>query len=375
MLKKSVGILLATVMLMPGTVFAEKKNSTTMTIEEAVKYAKENSLVIKAKDAEIESAEYGCREAYIAQKKLKKSFDKNTEDIPGFSSMDISSLDTGLLMKGYYRDAADFALTVAKRAKEDAELGIEIDVKNNFYTYLNTFKAVKLAEDNLSNTKTKLEAAEKRFEMGSISQLDLKNFELSVLNAENTVKSEKRNAEMKLISLKNSMNYPIDEKLVPVGEFVFEQGELMSAEDTIKLSRTKNTYLNLTESLALSKKKMEMTVGYYTASHMSSKSAVAAYHSEEVKFKSNVDAIDMGIRQMYNGLVTMQEQMDYYKEYLDVLKSNTEATYVKHEMGLVTAADYREAEQGYFKAVNELNAMELSYVTTKLAYDNVYFQN
>ena len=44
-------------------------------------------------------------------------------------------------------------------------------------------------------------------------------------------------------------------------------------------------------------------------------------------------------------------------------------------MGLVTAADYREAEQGYFKAVNELNAMELSYVTTKLAYDNVYFQN
>jgi len=370
-LRKIIGILLMLTTLIPYTVSAEKQQTATMTVEQAIEYAKENSLVLAAKDAEIEKADYAYSEAYIAQKKFLKSVDNEEKKM----YVEISDFDTGLLMKGYYKELAAFGQTVARRAKEDALVDIEINVKNMFYTYLNSVKDVELAENNLANTKVKLEAAKKRFETGAISQLDLKNFELSVTSAENTVKSKKRDMEMNLMTLKNTMNYPIEKPLIPVGEFAFEKGELMSPEDAIKLSRTKNTYLNLTENLALSKKKMEMAVGYYTGSHISSKSAKASYNAEEVNYKNTVDSIDMGIRQMHNGLVTMLEQIDYYEDYLEVLKSNTEATYLKHEMGLMTAADYREAERGYFEAIHQLNSLELSYVTTKLAYDNVYFQN
>ncbi|MBP3361412.1 MAG: TolC family protein [Clostridia bacterium] len=340
--------------------YAEGADSTSMTVQEAVDYALEHSLTIAKCKADVYGKKYEMAQAKINQNQLKDN---------GY--LEVSSIETGLALKGYAYEATKLSYEVAQRSMEDNKKTIEVQVKNDFYTYLDSVSSTELAKQNLESAQTRLASAEMKLKSGAISELDCKNFELSVKSAQNALNSAQRDMEVKLITLKNTMNYPADKELVPVGRLEFEYGELMTAEEAIKKSRSESTYLNIADSLELAKKRWQISSGFYIGTQNEYKSEKATYESAVADFTQNVNNLDLGIRQMYNGLLTLKENVECAEFSLEIQKSNAEAAYLKYEMGLVTANDYRETEQSYIKAQNELQELKLSYITTKLKYDNM----
>lgn len=343
-----------------GSAFAAETDTTSMTIDQAVDYALKNSLTIAKCESEVYGKKYEMAQAKINQTLLKDN-----------KYLEVSSIEVGLSLKGYVYEASKLSYEVALRNAEDNKKQIEVQVKNDFYTYLDSVNNAELAKQNLESAKVRLESARKKLESGAISELDCKNFELSEKNAQNALNSAERDMETNLIALKNTMNYPAEKTLVPVGELKFEYGELMTPEEAIKKSRTESTYLNISDSLELAKKRWQISSGFYSGSQNEYKTEKATYEGAVSDFKQNVNNLDLGIRKMYNGLLTLKENIECAEFALEIQKSNAEAAYLKYEMGLVTANDYRDTEQAYIKAQNDLQSLKLSYTTTKLKYDNL----
>ena len=336
-------------------------NATTMTVEQAVEYALEHSDAFAKKDAEILTATYTLYQASLAEKRLKK--------MPEVPSM---TIDVYLSYVGYYTDAARFGETVAKRGKEDLEKSIQRDVKNDFYTYLNSVEIKNTAEENMQITQERMAAAKQKLDLGLISRLDYENFVLASKGAENSYNQAVRDCDYNLIKLKNTMNFPVESQLVPVGEFMYEPKEVLAAEEAIKKSREGNAYLNIYDTFELSKEKWKFYSNYYTSSQYEYKIEEGNFNAAQTDFRTNVNTLDMNIRSMYNSLLTIKEQIEYTQGYVDYLEDNAEAMYLRFEMGLVTASDWRQAQQEYFKTKNDLRALELTYFVNCMTYEGLF---
>ncbi len=343
---------------LPLCVFAD---STTMTVDEAVSYAIEHSDSFIKSNAEIQANTYSAYQTKATQSSLKKN--------PYLEDM---SVDVYLSFKGYYHKASKLAATVAERAKADLIKSTERNVKNDFYTYLNSAVAVEIAEENLSITKERMAAAEKKLEMGTLSKLDCENFALARQNAENSYNQAIRTKEYNLIKLKNTINFPKDKELKPVGEFIYEGAMPTSPEEAIEKSRSSNTYLNLKDAFELAKLKWANTSVYYTSTENNYKVEKATYEAAEADFRINVNNIDLNIINMYNSIVALREQVEYMQSYTAYLKSTTDAMFLRYEMGVVTANDYRQTQQEYFKAQNELQTLQLTYEINKMNYEGLF---
>ena len=356
-MKKFISIILASGMILSSTGALAKE----ITVDEAVEYALENSLEFAKKEAEIAANKYTSYDASKTQKNLRKN-----------PFLEVNSFDTYLVLQGYYADASKLALTVAERAEADLRVSTANSVKNDFYTYLNSVRSVELAEENLSISEENLHAAKQRRESGTISELDFKSFELAYNGAENAVSSARRTRDFNLQKLKNTINYKEEDELVPVGEFVYAPSEPVPFEVAIEKSRSGNTYLNLKDSLALAEKRWYWAYRHYNASVNAYKVEKASYDQAQADFSINVNNFDLNIRNVYNSLLSLNEQIQYMTEYADYLKATADSMYLRYEMGLVTAKDYRQVQQEYFTAQNDLNQLELTYVVTNMSYEALF---
>lgn len=329
-----------------------------ITVDEAVSYALENSLEVKKYDAAIQNAKYQSYQAKMSKDNIGK--------------METVDSSTYLVATGYAYKAAQLQYTVAQRNAEDNKKAVAVQVKKDFYTYINSQTAVEIANQNLKNAEEKIASAKARLDNGSISQLDYKSFELIKKNAENSLKSAERTRDLNLIILKNTLNYPKNDELVPVGTVEYTPEEITAPEKAIELSRETNSYLNINDSFNLAKERWTTAGKHFTSALYDYKIERATYESAEADYTLNINSLDTGIRSTYNSLVTLSENLDYMQSNVELLKDTAEAAYLKYEMGSMSASDYRDARQNFESAQNELQNLKLTYLTTKLSYDNIY---
>ena len=329
-----------------------------MTADEAVGYALENSLEVKKCNAAIQTAKYQSYQAKMSKDNISK--------------METVDSSTYLIATGYAYKAAQLQYTVSQRNAEDNKKAVAVQVKKDFYTYINSQAAVEIANQNLKNAEEKMASAKARLDNGSISQLDYKSFELIKKNAENSLKSAERTRDLNLIVLKNTMNYPLDKELVPVGSVEYTPEEITTPEKATELSRSTNKYLNISDSFSLAKERWITAGKHFTSALHDYKIEKATYETAEADYTLNVNSLDTSIRSTYNSLLTLAENLDYMQSNVELLKDTADAAYLKYEMGSMSASDYRDARQNFESAQNELQNLKLTYLTTKLSYDNIY---
>ncbi len=356
-MKNIICTLLVSGMLLSG-VYAGARE---MTVEQAVEYALSNSYEFAKKDAEIQAGKYTSYDAHNAYKSLKKN-----------PLLEVKSFDTYLVLQAYYKDAAKLSLTVSERAEADLVVSVSNSVKGDFYTYLNSLRSVELAEENLSVLAENLEAAKVRHNIGTLSALDLQSFELGVKSAELSLSSAKRTAEANLQKLKNTINYKEEEELTPIGSFKFQVKEPVAYETAKELCLNSNTCINLKDNLTLAGKRWYWAYRFYSQAENAYKVEKANYQKAEADYNINIDNIKLNLLNMYNSLLTLKEQIELSGEQVNHLKNTADAMYLRYEMGQVTANDYRQTQQEYFKARNDLNSLELSYYITNLNYESLF---
>lgn len=336
--------------------------NTVMTADEAVDYALSHSLSLAAAKAGVSSAQYSRNTAY----KTYRNFTKSKYEL------DASTFEAGLSYTGYYVDAADTQLAIAERNLKIQENSLKTDVRNAFYSYLNTKNKTELAKTALESAREKENFAKARQESGVISALDYQSFQLSVLNSQNALNQAIRNEEDSLRSLKDLLNFPEDQTLSASGSFTAEAPAYLAPEEAVPLSRTQNTYKNLSDAQTLAKNRWDRAQGYYFPNQSEYSVEKANFEQSDAEFQSNVRGLVTGIHSAYNGLLTLKENIEYLERSVELLSTNTQAMYLRYEMGMVTANDYLDAEQKLFETKNSLLDLKLTYYTSIQKYNALY---
>ena len=334
--------------------------AVVMDIDNAVEYALNNSNKIKSAQADAEMKRYQRADA-------KRNYNNFLEH-----PYESSTFEVSLLRRGYYVDMTELSYNSALRTIEIEKLKLKNQVKTDIYTYYNNLKKQELAQKNLDNATEKCTFAKARLDNGTISQLDYTLFELSVINAQNTLKQAERNTELSLNNIKSTINLPRENELKIIGTMPEINISYLSANEAIAGSRTQNTYLVLEDSFEAAKKRMTAAEGYYFPSEIAYQIEKYTYNKAEADFNLNVTALDDGIRNAYNSLLNLGDTITYTKQYLDYLERKTQAAYTKYEMGMITANDYVATEQEYFKAQNDYMDLLLNYRTAALQYKSMY---
>lgn len=336
------------------------EEAVIMDIDTAVEYAQNNSDKIKSVQSDSEMKRY----QWIDARRNYINFQKKPYEAATF--------EVSLLRRGYYVDMTELTYNSSLRTIEIEKLNLKNQVKTDIYTYYNNLKKQELAKKNLDNASEKRTFAKARLDNGTISQLDYTLFELSVVNAENSLKQAERNAALSLSNIKSTINYPQENELTITGSMPEIAVSYLSADEAIAASRTQNTYLVLADSFEAAKKRLTAAEGYYFPSEIAFQIEKYTYDKAEADFRINVDSLDNGIRTTYNKLLDIGDSIAYTKQYLDYLEKNTLAAYTKYEMGMITANSYVETEQEYYKAQNDYMDLLLSYRTAALQYKALY---
>lgn len=363
-MKKAISILLAAVLMIPSTaVFAEEVTETermTFTLDEAIEYAKTHSPKVEKVNADVKKSKYEVTNA-------RRTY--NNYESYG------SSFDEALLDSGYVYEATQIQEKQTNRNANDEINSLETSVKKSFYTCINSKNKISAAAENIENSKKKLEHAKVKYEQGTISKLDLKNFELAETNATNAYNKTLRDADLAQKELKNILNINDAVELTLIGEF--NPVELSYATDTEakELVKNQNSYLSIQEARQLAEKRMRCAEAWYASTEIGYYIECSNYKSTLANLSDSEDALEYGITELYYGILTLKETVDYLKESVELLREGTEASYLQYELGMITSSEYIEKEQQYFEARNSMIDTEITYYITVLEYVNMYSGN
>lgn len=337
----------------------------TMTIEEATQYALENSPTYKAAMASAKANEYTAKES-------AKTY-RNYHDSDSYlSQMSISSFDLYLVRMGYVKNAADFQLRVAERECEHQNANIKVTVRNNFYTYLSSQEKVKIAEDNLASVKERLAQATEKKKLGTVSDIEYKTFENSVLNAENALAQAKRTQEENLRTLKQTLGYDLDSELAVSGKFERNTEKALTPSEVISKLSTSANVMTINETLTLAEERADLAQRWYFSGENGYWSEKYTLEKAQYDNKNSIESIESGVYTMYDALLTLDESINQVEASIDLLKATVDASKLQYDLGMITAQDYVEQEQQYVDAKNSLVDLQLSEYVAKLQYKLLY---
>ncbi len=362
---------------------AVPKVGDVFTIDDAVSYAMENDLGLKAVKANVDSAEY----AYDAASILKKEYID--------SALGGDSISAFLIRYGYSKDAANLNYRIAERAVTQYEYNLTANVQTAFYTYISDCDKVELDEAALESAQARYDEALAKLELGSISQLECDQFKLAVESAQNDLDSDIRTRDLQMMTLKNTINYPQDQELKVTGAFTRQPMDSTEVEDAVTLSATNITRVNLDETMENTDSKMAFYVRFYGVADYRELEApyeeklelykkairskeydcwqqLADYEAALADYNANVNSLEVSIYQAYNTMQSVYAQLDYLDASLALSERQLEASKLQYEMGLITAIDYIEDAQSVDSLKKTITDTELSAWQTVVSYRSTY---
>ncbi len=342
-----------------------QNRTQVFTIDDAIEYAKQNSRTLAACKASEALSK--------AQKEETRKASKDTREQIFGSEMGASSDGTYLILTGYTYRASLFSYAMAQRSTIQQEYTLESEVKTAFYTYLNSVELAELAKDALNSAKERVVYAEVKYKNGTISELELEDFRLAVIEAENAYNSAVRAKDLYMMQLKSVLNYPQENELVVTGSFERQPMDTTAPEEAFAKSENSISMVNIKETLELAKLKFDKSIAHYTSNSLGGRTAKAEYAQAELNYYNSIESLRIGIYNAYNSMITAYESLNYADRSLASTEKKLAAVKRQYELGLSTSDDYLSSVQLYNSAKNKIAAAELNaYLTTvqyKLCYD------
>jgi len=170
-------------------------------------------------------------------------------------------------------------------------------------------------------------------------------------------------------------NIPLSETVEFIGSFeekelVFEQPDI-----AVEMIKNSNAYLSINEGRMLAEKKMKIAKGWYSSNEPGYMRQLGTYNSTMSGLTDSENQLKFGIISLYSSIIGIGDNVEYLKQYVQMMKENTEASYLQYELGMITSNNYIEIQQKYFEAQNNLIDAQLGYYIAVLEYVNMYRGN
>lgn len=314
------------------------KEAIELSLSDALNMVKENHPRIKAAESSIKSAELSLEVAQESAKEYKDT-EKALSKIPGVSmAINVSSgLEQAYLKHGYYTDAAQMGLDLAKMGMDQTIAQIAYSVTEGYYNVKLMESLVKIAQSGEKLASDNLSLLESQYEAGYVSQLEVRNAENTTLGAKYSLEGYKRNLELAKKNLKVLLQ--IDEfegDLILTDEVIIPS--LPEKADEMIASALTNRYdmTAVRKDYELKQSMFDITKLYMSDKTASYHSAYSEYLKSEYTYNNTIKLMNIGLESEYAAILTAFDEVKKCENDLAVKTDIYESRKVMYDLGLIT---------------------------------------
>lgn len=362
MIKKYSAILLCLVItcaLFIHVVSADvQKEQQSFTLSQAVDYALENSPVIKLSNTAVEKANVGYKEA-------KSAYDKHKS--PAREERMLMSpqmlLDSLKMEEGYYKDMAAMGVTLAAKGREQAVETVKMAVQNAYFNLLFAEEKAKIQDSMLDAAMTDMDIAEKKYELGMVSQVDLLSSEAALESAKLGHSTAARDLEYQRMSFNKTLGLPLKTEVSLTDSLTHEEPAKADIEEKATLA-LQNRYevISAKEQYENDKRNFELTASWYpenTYTHQQAKHQMESSHHSLVNAEQDVE---LSVRKAHMDMLSAYEGIKVLGKNVELLQKAYDIARLRYDTGMATS-------QEVINAHNALRDIKLQHLQTIHGYN------
>lgn len=333
---------------------------TKMTISDAIAYAEEHSPAVIAEKLKVKYCEESLA---LARSNRNSMIGKSAESDEMF-----------LIKSGYRYSQAEAALKNAERNLYTALTTSKATVSQYFYTYISNTEKVKIAETALEQAKTRLTQAEAKYNLGSLSALDVNNFKTDVLSAENNLAKAKRTLDISMEQFKNHIGFPQENPIELSGSLeINENTEILPLEEARAIVIEKSpTILSLKDSIALEERMMKTYEAWYPSNTFAYRVQKAIHDQTMHGYQMQYDATILSVSTIRDSVVTAKEGLALLESKYENTKKTYEVVKAQYEMGMVPATDFIDISQAMTNIENSILDTKVAVILAINSYGSLY---
>ena len=275
------------------------------------------------------------------------------------------------LRKGYFVKQAEITLKSTEMEKEKAKSQLSYDVTNGYYN-------VKYCEQITENLKKTLEIVEEnkktlniQFELGIVSELDVKNADISYEETLNMYNQSVRALDVATESFKIKLRIENPDCRIILTDDIeyskfdtdFEADAQNAMESRADIYSMKSNY----EQSLVYRDAMSL-LGMSSPEYSSANSSVV---QSEYYFANTKKQIKLLLKSAYNDIITAGENLDVAQKKLSLENQRYDVAKIKYELGMITNTELTSAMLDVSSAQTALEKYKLGY---KLAVEKYGYE-
>ncbi|MBU5676512.1 TolC family protein [Alkaliphilus sp. MSJ-5] len=341
----------------------KQANTITLSLEEAVEYALENSKDIIIQNIELEKAEL----AYKQGIKDAKNNERIIDDIP---TGEIDSVSRELIDTGVPRRSVELTYQVAQWNLKIKENQIKYNVEKSYFDLSQVKKEVEIAEENLNLTQKQYNSGKLKYDVGIISEQELLGLEMGLSKAQTAYDSAKVYYDLQLMNFQNTSGLTFDKEVVLIDSIEYKEYEPINIKESIKQAIENNTMVKIgQESYELSELTFDaIKIKYpditYKYKEQEAEVAKAAKNLETVK-----NGVEMGVRAAYLNLLTAEKQIKTLEKNIEQAERMARLAEVSLDLGQGTSIEVLQANLNLMSAKKDLSSQIHAFNMALLDYE------
>lgn len=339
-----------------GQEYIKNNVEKVLTLDDAIKYAIENSMEIKNSDLEIRVKELQRREARSNERKYADA-SISLGTVEGFQ------LDANMLSK-----SAEFALEEEKIRAEYTKENLKYNVTNAYYACIKAIEAEKIAESTLENLARNLEIVEKKYDLGVVSKSDFLMAEIGVNEGKANLENAKVQKQAAIRALNMLLNFPLDTNLELISDFELKEFETDLEKDIEDSYKKRFDMIQMNNNYQLVKLDYETNAIVYPENTYNYKYKKNNLAKMENILNNIESSVELDIRGKYDAMINAKNQIKLAESNVEKAKEGVRLINISYDVDMSTTQEVREttvqlhnAELAYLNAVYNYNLSILDY--------------
>lgn len=323
-MKLRILMLLLLLLLGSGQVSAE---TYEVTLEEALEIARENSI-------DVELAQYDLAEADLQYRQAEAAM--------------IMDPSPTLIMQ------AQVGVDLANQNYLMAIDNLALSVQEAFYSVLKTQDLLEIAQEGLESARRHLDVAEKRYEAGTATRLDVIQATGNVLSSQAGVTQAKHGLELAVMSFRQTLGLSLDDPIMPEPVELDFQDVDIDLEDDLAFALTNREEIKQLEAgVQIAEKNVELADNDYTPKLELEQAKINLARSK-AQLKQVRNLLELEITQSYLAIQDAIERIEVLEKGVEEATEMQRLSELMYESNMITGNELQDAQLGVLSARNDL---------------------
>lgn len=339
----------------------EAEDTMTLTLQQSVDYALENSAAIKLSHTAVEKAEVGYKEAKSAYDKADKAGGLSREDRMLMSSQMI--FENYKMTEGYYKEMADMGRTLAEKGREQTIETVKMAVQSAYFNLLFAQDKAEIQRSILDSAKKDMDIAGKKYELGMVSQVDVLSSEAALESAKLGYNTATRDLEYQRMSFNKTLGLPLKTEVGLTDSLTFEEPPGADIEEEVTLA-LQNRYevIAAKEQYRVNELNHKLTLGWYPENTFVTRQARYDMESTHQSLVNAEQDVELSVRKAYMDMQSAYDSIGVLSKNVERLQKAYDIARLRYDTGMATS-------QEVVNALNALNDIKLQHLQAVHGYN------